>query len=1123
MKFIKLDIKNIASIENTTIDFASPQLANEKLFLIYGNTGTGKSTLLDAICLALYDNVPRFENLGKEEYVDKALNVTADDKVQISNTLQLVRRYTMEAYAKLTFEGNDGNTYVATWRAYRGARLNNLNVQLKKEHVLEKYENGVSTLCTDKKTKYFIAGEAVVGLDFDQFVRTSLLAQGQFAKFVAGSSDEKSVILEKLTDTRLFTEVGRSIFNHFNLVKDKSKSLKERLGEVKVISEVDAAVLNKRRAELKEKEEVKAAELKLIDDKIAWLKRSIELDLAKRNIESKLNEIALKLNSEEIKNNRTLCADWDKTTKVRLALAELKKNDEELKECENLKSKYTSEFSLLVAGLLSLQQQYKSKEECFLLLKQKLASSEANAEMFAESGIIIEKLKAYNAINNKICGERDRYKNVRSQIPLIEKKLAEITPKKALELEKKNQVQTEQETLKKQISAIDEKGLKKHREELQNLKMLCGQIANYKSDLERKKTDQINMQNKVSSLNKEVEEMQQILPKLEERLAEANKRYEMMEMRADLHLKIIRQKLSVGDTCPICGSVISSKFDDENVSFLLEPLKTERENAETNTKKCRDTLNLKNGELKQCVNSAQSITSQLYSAQNEYDKILSLASSSCVSCGLELNDENLIGKIEEMIKEVDEKISNSSELYKIMVKKAEEEKLIQKKMSDLESEELKLKAEKESKENELKQIVEYAEEIKKEQAELQDYLNKTITNVDWNSSPEETMQWLKRESEAFLSLKKEIEELDRLLPKMSDEMGRIKNSNEKVREALSAPHLHDITPCEVQNLETRWSELSYKANELNSNEKKCRKKHDEINVLINQFLQENPAYDVNYVKTLSEQNEDNIKNLKNSISELEKEAEVQKSLYATRSKECVMHNENRIAGMENADIDSLTASRIAVDQERTAFLTEKGAIEQQIKINNDNLTRFKTLTEDIEQTDKVLSQWERLSALYGDSQGKKFRKIVQSLVLQQVLENANYYLRNFTPRYVLEADTNSLVILVRDVYLGGEVRAVSTLSGGETFMTSLALALGLSSLNQNRFTPDILFIDEGFGTLGEESLDMVISTLETMYQVSGGRRIGMISHVVGLRERIRTQIQVKSIKDGISSVTIKTL
>ena len=168
------------------------------------------------------------------------------------------------------------------------------------------------------------------------------------------------------------------------------------------------------------------------------------------------------------------------------------------------------------------------------------------------------------------------------------------------------------------------------------------------------------------------------------------------------------------------------------------------------------------------------------------------------------------------------------------------------------------------------------------------------------------------------------------------------------------------------------------------------------------------------------------------------------------------------------------------------------------------------------------TKWEQLDKRFG---GTRFRTLVQTYILRPLLNNANIYLEQITDRYKLTCsdDNEQLAILVLDKYNKDQVRSATVLSGGERFMISLALSLALSSLNRPDMNIDILFIDEGFGTLDEKSLDSVMSTLEKLQEIAGQshRRVGIISHREELEERIPVKIKVTRKGEGRSLVEIK--
>jgi exonuclease SbcC len=174
--------------------------------------------------------------------------------------------------------------------------------------------------------------------------------------------------------------------------------------------------------------------------------------------------------------------------------------------------------------------------------------------------------------------------------------------------------------------------------------------------------------------------------------------------------------------------------------------------------------------------------------------------------------------------------------------------------------------------------------------------------------------------------------------------------------------------------------------------------------------------------------------------------------------------------------------------------------------------------EDVQKA--IYLKWSRMNQLIGDATGNKFRKIAQSYILGSLIHSANNYMKTLSDRYILKSTPGTFVISLEDAYQGYVSRPASTISGGESFLVSLSLALALSDIGQE-LSVDTLFIDEGFGTLSGEPLQKAIDTLRSLHS-KAGKHVGIISHVDELRERIPVQIQVNQ-EGNHSSSTIKII
>ena len=193
-------------------------------------------------------------------------------------------------------------------------------------------------------------------------------------------------------------------------------------------------------------------------------------------------------------------------------------------------------------------------------------------------------------------------------------------------------------------------------------------------------------------------------------------------------------------------------------------------------------------------------------------------------------------------------------------------------------------------------------------------------------------------------------------------------------------------------------------------------------------------------------------------------------------------------------------------------------IRMELRMHEDNLTKRGEIQKDIDKQIEICNNWLRVNEIFGSKEGDKFRKLAMGYTLDNLLLYANLHLNEISDRYQIKRSGDTLVLQVIDRYMANEVRSVISLSGGETFIVSLALALGLSSIASNRVHIETLFIDEGFGALDPDTLQLAMAALRGLQHA--GRKVGVISHVQEMTEQIATQINVQKKGNGRSIVCV---
>ena len=389
--------------------------------------------------------------------------------------------------------------------------------------------------------------------------------------------------------------------------------------------------------------------------------------------------------------------------------------------------------------------------------------------------------------------------------------------------------------------------------------------------------------------------------------------------------------------------------------------------------------------------------------------------------------------------------------------------------------------------------------------------------TDWHTSPDDFILQLKQDASVYAQQQKRVEALinqQNLVQQAIDEM---KSLQQQTREEYPHWEIGTLHPQPVQALSKGWSQLFAHVKALHQSQLHTRELQEKGTQALQDFLQQHPEFTWEKLEQLAAFLPEQIQSWR------EEQQKQNESRVAVRAKlelviqQIQQHQESKPDLEEEVSLEELKKQYEEKNRIIQDFNQQIGQKQNLLDENRKNEERLRKEKEIEEQLKLDYQKWERLCFYFGDQKGKTFRNIAQSFVLKELLHGANYYLKRLTDRYELECQAGSLTILLRDFYQGGTARPASTLSGGESFLVSLALALGLSSISQQSLSVDTLFIDEGFGTLSEGYLQTVMDTLEKLHQL-GGKKVGIISHVSGLRERIKAQIQVRRIDNSRSEI-----
>ena len=360
MKLKRLTIDNIASIEHAVIDFDAAPLADEHLFLITGETGSGKSTIIDCLCLALYGNTPRLNGVKKAEYE----SIGSQEIIKTSDAKQLLRRGAVSGDVTLTFDNNDGVPYIATWHIQRKHKKADNKIMSPERKLMT--EDGVTPpVFLRNKTDIDAHVIELTGLDMNEFFRTVVLAQGKFAEFLNSDENEKAALLEKMTGTEVYAQVGTKIYEVCRDKENKRNLLLDAVKNIVLLSDEEKAAIGDQVNELLKQQGLAAQQRDQAKKMTDWLDEKAQNEKKLFDKQQELAQQQELSQRPEYLERQQLVIDWEDTIEPRRESRDLLQATKQITELQALKPAMQEEYDDLCAALrATIDNTRRMREQC---------------------------------------------------------------------------------------------------------------------------------------------------------------------------------------------------------------------------------------------------------------------------------------------------------------------------------------------------------------------------------------------------------------------------------------------------------------------------------------------------------------------------------------------------------------------------------------------------------------------------------------------------------------------------------------------------------------------------------------------------------------------------------------
>lgn len=991
MKILAVRLQNLNSLRGEwTIDFRLPPFDSASLFAIVGPTGAGKTTILDAICLALYHQTPRLKTSPTSN--------------------ELMSRHSSDCLAEVEFEVA-GLGYRAFWSQRRARGQAEGNLQPAKVE-LARLDGTILAEKTNEKLKLITE---LTGLDFGRFTKSMLLAQGSFAAFLNADANERAELLEELTGTDIYGRISEQVFSDAREQKTVLELLQAKASATELLSAEQQQALTAELAAVKAQLSEQQHAINQQRQLLQWRQQLTAAEQALTHSRQEVTELKAEHARQQPRLARLqyhqpaskLAPLYQAVQQTTQRKQDLQSNQQQLQQ--NLQAGHTEQGVLLWQGWQTLQaEQQRAKQQ-----QNKLSEQQQTLQQQQQQ------------LANELQQQTDTHKSLQQQLA----KLASGADVATL--------RRQQQQLRDRLYQLQQAG------------HLLAQQLKWRQQLTDLQQQLGSKQQQLAPLSEQLSTLRHRFKSLTERISD--KKQLLAQQQLIMQLSEHRANLQPQQPCPLCGSTehpAVSEYQQLDSSATAKQLAaTEAELTEV--QRAGEAARTRQAEL---MTATEQLQQQAVRQQTELDELNSqlqpllqdLTELSASAGNTEINEH--LKQLQQQLTANEQQLSQLEQLQQQLQQLTTEQQQTERKQTEAA--------------HQLALLARQQQSLTEQQQARSSELN------NWQQQWQALQQAAPTAATASADLAALTSQLQQLQQQLQHYAGQQQQLQRQLEQAT----------VEQQQASKQWQQ-AIAASTFN----------DEA-----AFLS----------ALLSDAELTELSALQQQLQQAEIAA-------------------NRLLADRQQRVDELAAQQLCseaqpqleqqlqqLEQQVQQLTEQQGRLQHQLSSDQQRRTARQSLQAEIEAAEQQLALWQRLNSLIGSADGAKYRRFAQGLTLQQLVILANRQLQLLHNRYQLARHpTAELELQVLDTWQADAARDTKTLSGGESFLVSLALALALSDLVSNKTSIDSLFLDEGFGTLDADTLESALAVLDQLN--ASGKMIGIISHVEALKQRVPVQIRLE--------------